>query len=59
MPMFSTIFLFFTLANMSLFGTNSFIREFLILIKGFQRNKLVVRLIALGMILGATYSLAT
>jgi NADH-ubiquinone oxidoreductase chain 4 len=57
MPMFSTIFLFFTLANMSLSGTSSFIREFLILVGAFQRNSLVATLAALGMILGAAYSL--
>jgi NADH:ubiquinone oxidoreductase subunit 4 (subunit M) len=33
MPMFSTIFLFFILPNMSLFGTNSFIGKFLILVR--------------------------
>jgi len=57
MPMFSTIFLFFTLANMSLPGTSSFIGEFLILVGVFQRNSLVATLAALGMILGAAYSL--
>jgi NADH-ubiquinone oxidoreductase chain 4 len=57
MPIFSTIFLFFTLANMSLPGTSSFIGEFLILVGAFQRNSLVAALAALGMILGAAYSL--
>jgi NADH-ubiquinone oxidoreductase chain 4 len=57
MPNFSTIFLFFTLANMSLPGTSSFIGEFLILVGAFQRNSLVATLAALGMILGAAYSL--
>jgi NADH-ubiquinone oxidoreductase chain 4 len=57
MPMFSTIFLFFTLANMSLPGTSNFIGEFLILVGAFQRNSLVATLAALGMILGAAYSL--
>jgi proton-translocating NADH-quinone oxidoreductase chain M len=57
MPMFSTIFLFFTLANMSLPGTSGFIGEFLILVGAFQRNSLVATLAALGMILGAAYSL--
>jgi hypothetical protein len=37
MSMFSTI-LFFTLPNMSLLGTSSFIWEFLILERAFQRN---------------------
>nr|YP_009545047.1 NADH dehydrogenase subunit 4 [Gymnomitrion concinnatum]AZB86809.1 NADH dehydrogenase subunit 4 [Gymnomitrion concinnatum] len=57
MPIFCTIFLFFTLANMSLPGTSSFIGEFLILVGAFQRNSLVAALAALGMILGAAYSL--
>ncbi|VAI15624.1 unnamed protein product [Triticum turgidum subsp. durum] len=57
MPNFSTIFFFFTLANMSLPGTISFIGEFLILVGAFQRNSLVATLAALGMILGAAYSL--
>jgi proton-translocating NADH-quinone oxidoreductase chain M len=57
MPIFSTIFLFFTLANMSLPGTSSFIGDFLILVGAFQRTSLVAALAALGMILGAAYSL--
>ncbi|GAY67616.1 hypothetical protein CUMW_257980 [Citrus unshiu] len=57
MPNFPTIFFFFTLANMSLPGTSSFIGEFLILVGAFQRNSLVATLAALGMILGAAYSL--
>ncbi|KAF5810950.1 putative NADH:ubiquinone reductase (H(+)-translocating) [Helianthus annuus] len=40
MPNFSTVFFFFTLANMSLPGTSSFIGEFLILVGAFQRNSL-------------------
>nr|YP_011036459.1 NADH dehydrogenase subunit 4 [Descurainia sophia]WRI65854.1 NADH dehydrogenase subunit 4 [Descurainia sophia] len=57
MPNFSTIFFSFTLANMSSPGTSSFIGEFLILVGAFQRNSLVATLAALGMILGAAYSL--
>ncbi|KAL8259647.1 hypothetical protein R6Q59_027600 [Mikania micrantha] len=36
MPNFSTIFFFFTLANMNLPGTSSFIREVLVLVGPFQ-----------------------
>ncbi|KAF3639205.1 hypothetical protein FXO38_22800 [Capsicum annuum] len=57
MPNLSTIFFSSTLANMSSPGTRSFIREFLILVGAFQRNSLVATLAALGMILGAAYSL--
>nr|WNR49290.1 NADH dehydrogenase subunit 4 [Acorus tatarinowii] len=57
MPNLSTIFLFFTLANMSSPGTSSFIGEFPIFSGAFQRNSLVATVAALGMILGAAYSL--
>nr|AWI69797.1 NADH dehydrogenase subunit 4 [Augusta austrocaledonica] len=57
MPNLPTIFFSFTLANMSSPGTSSFIGEFLILVGAFQRNSLVATLAALGMILGAAYSL--
>nr|AKJ25721.1 NADH dehydrogenase subunit 4 [Geranium robertianum] len=57
MPNFSVIFFFFTLANMSLPGTSSFIGEIMILVGAFQRNSLVATLAAVGMILGAAYSL--
>jgi proton-translocating NADH-quinone oxidoreductase chain M len=57
MPVFSSVFLFFTLANMSLPGTSSFIGEFLILLGAFQKNTLIATLAAIGMILGAAYSL--
>jgi proton-translocating NADH-quinone oxidoreductase chain M len=56
-PIFSVIFLFFTLANMSLPGSSSFIGEFLILVGAFQKNTLIATLAAIGMILGAAYSL--
>jgi NADH:ubiquinone oxidoreductase subunit 4 (subunit M) len=54
MPLFFTLFLFF-IVNMSLLGTSSFIGEFFILIGACQ--SLVATLAALGMILGAAYSL--
>lgn len=57
MPNLPTIFFSFTLANMSSPGTSSFIGEFPILVGAFQRNSLVATLAALGMILGAAYSL--
>nr|YP_002860278.1 NADH dehydrogenase subunit 4 [Nothoceros aenigmaticus]ACC86801.1 NADH dehydrogenase subunit 4 [Nothoceros aenigmaticus] len=56
MPIFCTISLFFTLANMSLPGSSSFIGEFPIPTGAFERNSLVATLAALGMILGAAYS---
>ncbi|YP_009709919.1 NADH dehydrogenase subunit 4 (mitochondrion) [Manihot esculenta] len=57
MPNLSTIFFSSTLANMSSPGTSSFIGEFLISVGAFQKNSLVATLAALGMILGAAYSL--
>nr|UPH84010.1 NADH dehydrogenase subunit 4 [Garcinia mangostana] len=57
MPNLSTIFFSSTLANMSSPGTSSFIGEFPILVGAFQRNSFVATLAALGMILGAAYSL--
>ncbi|CAA7406193.1 unnamed protein product [Spirodela intermedia] len=57
MPNLSTISFSSTLANMSSPGTRSFVGEFPILVGAFQRNSLVVTLAALGMILGAAYSL--
>ena len=42
---------------MSLPGTSSFIGEFLILVGAFQRNTLIATIAALGMVLGAAYSL--
>jgi len=57
MPVFSVLFLFFTLGNLSLPGTSSFIGEFLILTGAFQTNPFLTSLAALGMILGGAYSL--
>jgi proton-translocating NADH-quinone oxidoreductase chain M len=57
MPLFSVLFLFFTLGNLSLPGTSSFIGEFLILTGAFQTNPFLTTLAALGMILGGAYSL--
>ncbi|CAA6669245.1 unnamed protein product [Spirodela intermedia] len=57
MPNLSTISFSSTLANMSSPGTRSFVGEFPILVGAFQRNSLVATLAALGMILGAAYSL--
>ena len=57
MPLFSVVFLFFTLANLGLPGTSSFCGEFLILVGAFQVNTLMATLASSGMILGAAYSL--
>lgn len=57
MPLFAILFLFFTMANMSLPGTSSFIGEFLVLTGAFQNNTFVAMMAATGMVLGAAYAL--
>lgn len=57
MPLFAFLFLFFTMANISLPGTSSFIGEFLVLLGAFQNNSFVALMAATGMILGAAYAL--
>ena len=57
MPLFGIIFLFFTMANISLPGTSSFIGEFLVLTGAFQSNSFVALMAATGMVLGAAYAL--
>ena len=57
MPLFSFFFLVFTMGNLSLPGTSSFIGEFLILVGTFQTNTWTATLAATGMILGGAYSI--
>ena len=57
MPIFVMVFLFFTMANIALPGTSSFVGEFLILVGAFQANTMVTMLAATGMVLGGAYSL--
>jgi len=57
MPLYSSIFLFFTMANISFPGTSSFVGEFLILIGSFKVNKSITFLSATGIVIGACYSL--
>nr|BBH42940.1 NADH dehydrogenase subunit 4 [Marophrys sp. SRT127] len=57
MPLFMTLFLIFSLANLSLPTTAGFIGEFLVLAGLFQINKTVCLLAAIGMVLGAAYSI--
>ncbi len=57
MPLYTIIFLFFTMANIALPGTSSFVGEFLILAGSFKENTTVTFLGATGMILGGAYSL--
>ena len=57
MPLFSFFFLVFTMGNLSLPGTSSFVGEFLILVGTFQTNTWIATLAATGMILGGAYSI--
>lgn len=57
MPIFVLIFLFFTMANIGLPGTSSFIGEFLILAGSFKINTSTTFIGATGMIIGGAYSL--
>jgi len=57
MPIYSTIFLLFTLANIALPGTSSFVGEFLLLCGVFKINAILCIVSALGVILCGAYSL--
>jgi len=56
-PLFSTFFTIFTMANIGLPGTNSFIGEFLIILGCFLINSWAGFFCATGMVLGGCYSL--
>ena len=57
MPLFSIIFLFFTLANIAFPGSSSFVGEFLILLGSFKTNKLITIIGATGIVISGAYSL--
>ena len=57
MPLYTFIFLFFTMSNIGLPGTGSFIGEFLILAGSFKTNTSATFISATGMIIGGCYSL--
>jgi proton-translocating NADH-quinone oxidoreductase chain M len=57
MPLYVSVFLFFTLANISFPGTSSFVGEFFILVGSFKVNTSITFLGATGVIIGGAYSL--
>lgn len=57
MPIYTFIFLFFTMANIGLPGTGSFVGEFLILVGSFKTNTSITFIGAISMIIGGCYSL--
>ncbi|MGH6844850.1 MAG: proton-conducting transporter membrane subunit, partial [Methylocella sp.] len=57
MPLYATVFMIFTLANVGLPGTSGFIGEFLTLLGTFRINSWVVFLATTGIILSVAYAL--
>jgi NADH-quinone oxidoreductase subunit M len=57
MPLYATVFLVFTMANVGLPGTSGFIGEFLSLIGTFRVNTWVAFFATIGVILSAAYAL--
>jgi proton-translocating NADH-quinone oxidoreductase chain M len=57
MPVYAALFLIFTMANIALPGTSSFVGEFLLLIGVFKVNVVLCVVSALGVILCGAYSL--
>ena len=57
MPLYATVFMIFTLANVGLPGTSGFIGEFLTLLGAFKINSWVAFLATTGTILSAAYAL--
>merc|ERR1712127_243166 len=57
MPIYVAIFLVFTMANIGLPGTSSFVGEFLLLIGAYNINTTISFIGATGMIVGGGYSL--
>jgi len=57
MPLFTIIFLIFTMANIALPGTSSFVGELLILVGAYECNTTITFIGATGMVLGGGYSL--
>jgi proton-translocating NADH-quinone oxidoreductase chain M len=57
MPIYASIFLIFTMANIALPGTSSFIGEFLLLAGIYKSNVTIAVISALGVILSGAYSL--
>lgn len=57
MPVFSSLFLLFTLANISLPGTCNFVGELLVFVGIFEDNSLIALISGLGIVLSAAYSI--
>jgi len=57
MPLYATVMMVFTMANVGLPGTSGFVGEFLTMLAAFERNTWVAFLAATGVILSAAYAL--
>jgi proton-translocating NADH-quinone oxidoreductase chain M len=57
MPIYSSLFIFFSIANLGFPGTSSFVGELLVLVGSFQSNTFITVFLSTGMVLGAAYSL--
>lgn len=57
MPIFALFFVFFTMANISLPGTSSFVGEFLVLTGTFENNTFASIFATTGIVTGAAYAL--
>jgi len=57
MPLFSSFFTLFTMANIGLPGTSSFVGEFLVIMGCLLTNSIAAFFCATGMVLGGIYSL--
>jgi NADH:ubiquinone oxidoreductase subunit 4 (subunit M) len=57
MPIYASIFLFFSLANLGFPGTSNFIGEFLILLGVVEKNMSIMVLTASGMLFSTVYSI--
>jgi len=57
MPIYATVFMIFTLANVGLPGTSGFVGEFLTLIAAFKVNSWVAFFATTGVVLSAAYAL--
>lgn len=57
MPLYATVMMIFTMANIGLPGTSGFVGEFLTMLAAFETNTWVAFLAATGVILSAAYAL--
>jgi len=57
MPVYATIFLLFTMANVGLPGTSGFVGEFMTMMGAFKANTFIALVAATGVILSAGYAL--